>query len=460
MSTKYWSISGNFRALYAHDGDTFHLINGLRFFSFIWILVFHTLYIYGLKHTKEEFFTITDEAPFYLWWIWNADKAVDLFFVISGFLIGVILFKEIAKTGDIKLKRFYFRRYLRLTPLYAVILLLYWLAEAPNHEWVWTNLFYLNNFLPMEKMAMQWTWTLAVEEQFYLLLPLLLLFIHRLSGQPFIRILFSLLILSFLIRFGVLYYYDEMWNASYRELLIDDVVHRFFYPKLYDNLITRYGPFVCGVMASYAYCYHNKALYSWLTATRYRSLIVNVFALFVVAFFAFFPILQSAYEQPSAGLKMYLIFHRTLFSAGVAWFMLAVFLNLNQFTLLAKFFSLKIWQPFSQLTYSMYLFHFMVILALIKTIELNLQTIGLSGGALVWSTIFVTAIVSLLVTIVIGVLCWLLIEKPFLNMRELFEVNRGATSSAPIHHSSPVKTNVENAETKSKQVTENPALKV
>ena len=429
----YWSFKANFRSLYEQNDGTFYLINGLRFFSFVWILVFHTLYIFGLLNGKEKFFEVTDNAPPYLWWIWNADKAVDLFFVISGFLISVILFKELDKSSDIKLKRFYFRRYLRLTPLYAVIVFLYWLSGAKNSEWVWTNILYINNFLPVDKMALQWTWTLAVEEQFYLLLPVLLIGVYKSVGKPFVKIFLGLLALSFLIRVGVLYYYEELWNASYRELLIDEVVAPIFYPKLYDNLITRYGPFVCGVLAAYGYCFHQQQIMNWLKAARFRILGLNLLALATVAFFTFFPILHSQFEASSAALKFYVVFHRTLFSAGIAWFMLAVFMNLNHFTWLAKFFSLKIWQPFSQLTYSMYLIHFIVVLGLIKTVEVNLKAIdGIGETTLIWATISLTSLLSLIFCIIIGVLCWLLIEKPFLNMRDLFQINRGATSSAPI----------------------------
>lgn len=427
-----WSLKNNAQSLYQQSEGIFPLINGLRFFSFVWILIFHTLYIYGLIHGKDVLFGITEDASFYLWWIWNADKAVDLFFVISGFLIGLILFRELDKEGDIKLKRFYLRRYLRLTPLYAVIVFLYWSSGAKNHEWVWTNIFYINNFLPVDKMALHWTWSLAVEEQFYLLLPLLLMFIFKMAGRPFIKVLLGLLAISFLIRFGVLYWFPELWNAGYRDMLSDKVTSDVFYPRLYDNLITRYGPFVCGVLSAYAYYFHRAALKLWLSRNRALAFSINLFALLTVLFFTCFPVLLSRFEQSGTGLKLYLVFHRSLFSAGVAWFMLSAFLNLNHFTWLEKVLSLKIWQPFSQLTYSMYLIHFMVIFIIIKSVEFKLSSIeNISETALLWGTIGVTSLISLSICVVIGILCWLLIEKPFLNMRDLFKVNRGATSTAP-----------------------------
>ena len=176
--TGAWSPGKNLAALFARQQDAFDLINGLRSMSFLWILIFHTCYSYGMVAGKESVFALGEASPL-LWWIFNADKAVDLFFILSGFLISLILFKEVNRTGTIRLGRFYFRRYLRLTPVYALILFLYWLSGGRNHEYVWANLFYVNNFLEVDQMALQWTWTLAVEEQFYLLWPLLVFTVNR-----------------------------------------------------------------------------------------------------------------------------------------------------------------------------------------------------------------------------------------------------------------------------------------
>lgn len=62
-----WSVPANFAALYRQDHSTFHLINGLRFFSFAWILAFHTVLVYALKVDKQQFFTLADQAPLSLW---------------------------------------------------------------------------------------------------------------------------------------------------------------------------------------------------------------------------------------------------------------------------------------------------------------------------------------------------------------------------------------------------------
>ncbi len=428
-----WSIKQNLRSLLSRDQSSFQVLDGLRFFSFIWILLFHTLYIYGLMHGVDTIFQVTDSAPFYLWWMWNADKAVDLFFVISGFLISVILLKELERDGTILVRRFYFRRYMRLTPLYLVFLALYWLANGPNREYVWTNLLYVNNFLPLDKMALQWTWSLAVEEQFYLLLPLFFVLVYKISGQPFLRFLLGLLVISFLIRLGVLYYYDELWTSGYRDMLAHPETAKVFYPKMYDNLATRFGPFICGALAAYGYCHHRAALVDWLSCSPLRSVGINMVAVVALVFFACFPILNSSFEQSGPLLHAYIVLNHSVFSAGLAWLMLSAILHRDNRGFIAAFLSWRIWQPLSQLTYSMYLIHFLVVLSIIKSVELNLEILaGMSGPTLLWTTIALTASISLLLCIIFGIVSWVLVEKPFLNMRKLFSVNRGSASAAPI----------------------------
>lgn len=112
---------------------------------------------------------------------------VDLFFVLSGYLIGGLLFKELKRTGTLDVRRFIVRRGLKIWPSYY--LLLGWLIfqeYRSQHALKATlvslvpNLLHIQNYasIPSELI---FTWSLAVEEHFYLALPLLLLF---LSSRP------------------------------------------------------------------------------------------------------------------------------------------------------------------------------------------------------------------------------------------------------------------------------------
>ena len=114
---------------------------------------------------------------------------VDLFFVLSGFLISGLLFSEVKASGTINVKRFLIRRGFKIYPaFYALIGLTAVVALAQSRKLPPTLLgeaVFLQNYLPS---FWPHTWSLAVEEHFYLSLPLLLLFLVRLGkgkANPF-----------------------------------------------------------------------------------------------------------------------------------------------------------------------------------------------------------------------------------------------------------------------------------
>jgi peptidoglycan/LPS O-acetylase OafA/YrhL len=140
---------------------------------------------------------------------------VDVFFVISGYLMGKLLFEEIRTTHKISFLHFYERRARRILPAlfvmmlmccalsYALLLpldLLRFADSIPGSLFFYANQHFLQNsldyFLAQKTTSpLLHTWSLAVEEQFYLLLPLLLLIImHR--SQPSIRPLVIVMCLS------------------------------------------------------------------------------------------------------------------------------------------------------------------------------------------------------------------------------------------------------------------------
>jgi peptidoglycan/LPS O-acetylase OafA/YrhL len=108
---------------------------------------------------------------------------VDLFFVLSGYLIGGQLLAPIARGQGIKLGRFFARRALRILPAYLVILAIYFLLtswrEYPEMFPVWKFLLSVQNIGLRGGTAFSHAWSLAVEDQFYLLLPLVLLLVIR-----------------------------------------------------------------------------------------------------------------------------------------------------------------------------------------------------------------------------------------------------------------------------------------
>jgi peptidoglycan/LPS O-acetylase OafA/YrhL len=147
-------------------------------------------------------------------------SGVDLFFVLSGFLIGGILLDE--RKSQNYFKTFYIRRACRIFPLYYLLLLSFFAADLvglgqKSHElaWLfnnpmpgWSYLTFTQNILMTLKSTfgsgwLAMTWSLAIEEQFYLLLPLLIRFV---PGKRLTWVLLAGVILAPLIRCALLYF--------------------------------------------------------------------------------------------------------------------------------------------------------------------------------------------------------------------------------------------------------------
>jgi peptidoglycan/LPS O-acetylase OafA/YrhL len=104
---------------------------------------------------------------------------VAVFFVLSGYLITTLLLREEDRTGGISLRLFYIRRALRLFPalwLYLMVVGVIWLAGGlPHHPWhsFVSSLFYVRNLVGRGHET-DHLWSLSIEEQFYILWPLVL----------------------------------------------------------------------------------------------------------------------------------------------------------------------------------------------------------------------------------------------------------------------------------------------
>ncbi len=137
----------------------------------------------------------------------NGFLGVDAFFVLSGFLITVLLLREQAAHGSISLRQFYVRRALRIFPLYYAVLALLalyfltvkhstqgqaFLQALPYH------LTFLSNWVPVDSL-MAITWSLSSEEQFYLLWPPLLVWLGVRRALP---LLIGFLLLNQAVNFG------------------------------------------------------------------------------------------------------------------------------------------------------------------------------------------------------------------------------------------------------------------
>ena len=193
---------------------------------------------------------------------------VDLFFVLSGYLIGGQLLAELARNNRLTLPRFYARRALRILPAYFVILAIYFLVplwrEYPDMaQPFWKFLFSVQNIALHGGTAFSHAWSLAVEDQFYFALPFILLVVFWRARAA--------IILSFVILLG---------GVFLRALLASQnttgtgVSFRGFQAWIYYPTWTRLDPLVFGVMIAAIEKFRprlwqrlmNSAIWLWLPA--------------------------------------------------------------------------------------------------------------------------------------------------------------------------------------------------
>lgn len=143
------------------DTRSFGSLDGLRALSIVGVLWHHTT-------TRTPGDSLLERGFL----------GVDLFFVISGFLIVTLLLRERRRLGDISLANFYVRRSLRIFPAYAALLLIVAIiaylhpgnSSAELKRELPYALFYVSNLVSLSSM-LAITWSLSAEEQFYLVVP-------------------------------------------------------------------------------------------------------------------------------------------------------------------------------------------------------------------------------------------------------------------------------------------------
>lgn len=179
------------------------VLDGIRGIAVLCVMILHFTLVDAVSGAERLFFEVTRVG-----WV-----GVDLFFVLSGFLITGILYD--AKGGAHFFRNFYMRRVLRIFPLYYAFLVLVLVllptvrpaatVPAETQFWLWT---YLSNILfarvGWEGMPGHTThlWSLAIEEQFYMLWPLVVFFASR---RRLVQICVGAIVFAELTRIGLHY---------------------------------------------------------------------------------------------------------------------------------------------------------------------------------------------------------------------------------------------------------------
>ena len=299
---------------------------------------------------------------------------VDLFFVLSGYLIGGQLFKAQAEGEQIAFGGFYLRRLLRTLPSYYLVLGVYfWLSPSPS----WRYLVFAQNFDDPKTFAP--SWSLCVEEQFYLVFPIFVWFLRR--SKWLLWSIPAMLGLEFLIR-------AVTWFQVRPDLLPEPHALDVYMRYLYYPTTCRLDGIILGVGIAAVKWFHPQ-LWWKLMGQGNRLLLTSgvLFAASILALWKHYSLLCS-----SAGF--------TLLNLSFAFLAVAA---LSPTSLLA---GIHIWgaKQLALLSYSVYLTH---------TLALDLTRHILGGFPALPATVTASILIlSFALILHIGV------EQPFMALRE------------------------------------------
>jgi peptidoglycan/LPS O-acetylase OafA/YrhL len=359
----------------------------LRFFAFLAVFLQHAFQKTPAYYFPETHRSLSGRAVSIL--AWSGGYGVDLFFVLSAFLITQLLMREQATTGTLDVRRFYIRRILRIWPLYFAYLIFIavigiriaqfnvaakWLilfallsGNIANALWGWTPTFIASHL-----------WSIAVEEQFYLLWPLV---VRGRRPRSLVAAAFVMIAISVIAR-------TICWLASAPGSFV------------WTNTLTRLDPLAGGILLGLSTMgkpFRPRAL------ARISLLIFGVATMLVVSAFC------DPYWSPNSA--------RTLFFGYPA-------VTLGCVSILAAFLGRKLNATslmtragvyLGKISYGLYIWHMVALELAVKALARPIPF----AGDWVESSAFV-AFCALGLTIAISAASYRLLETPFLRLKSRF----------------------------------------
>jgi len=345
-------------------------LDGVRGLAVLLVILFHSALI-----TPEGWASKLVHKLSLIGWI-----GVDLFFVLSGFLITRNLLSQ--KGSENFFSNFYMRRVLRLFPLYYLFLLLFLVIFPQGVQFGFTYWTFLSNILIgrlgfFQSPILDITWSLAVEEQFYLLWPLLIFVLSPSQLRKTTIFLFFLALFS-----RLSFYFMEVTPLKTYVLL----------PCRLDSLSA--GAFLA--------CWDKKI------SIRRAQQIFGAFGLSTMAIFLFgFSFLDDLMRTLGYSVN-------ALFATA-----LVVLILISEKSFLRSFFRGSFLRQCGNYSYAMYLFHVPVIQLLFSQFK-KLSVNNLDHPAINLLSQLGFFAVSILSTFVLAAILYHAFEKHFLKLKKLF----------------------------------------
>ncbi len=342
---------------------------------------------------------------FFLVWERGGWVGVDLFFVLSGFLVSGLLFTEYLSRGTVAPWNFYLRRGWKIYPAFWCLILVS-VILLPATGWPFSGarlaaeLLFVQNYFPG---LWNHTWSLAVEEHFYLMLPLLFWVVtssakrSRSSLQPILYVAAALTVVVFAVRI-----------INWRRMPI--YTHA-------DHLMAthlRFDSLMFGVVLAYAFYLHPEKFAAIFSRWRVPFLPIGA-ACFIPAFV--WPLGTNAFVH-TAGF--------TLFQLGAGMLVVAALLLPAPTGYLPRLLA-----RLGAYSYSIYLWHLAVIIHLMPALRLPLP-------------FPIRFAVTFVVAMLVGVVLAKIIEMPALRLRDRWVPSRAGPM--PVPHEPPTAATVEDAD--------------
>ncbi|TAH07162.1 MAG: acyltransferase [Sphingobacteriia bacterium] len=359
----------------------FYGLDQLRALAILLVLVFH----YQLKPFHPSWTK---------WFMQIGWTGVDLFFVLSGFLISSQLFIEIKKERRISLKTFFIKRFFRILPIYFFVVGVYFLfpliREKEALPPLWKFLTFAQNFGLDAKHfgTFSHAWSLCVEEHFYLLFPLILLFLT--SKNLFAK---SYWILIALFVFGIVFRM-YLWNIYYPSDAAINASVPYWTVHFYYPTYNRLDGLLVGMAIAALYQFLPK-LWGKISKFGNQSIILSI-ALLTLIYFYFSD--MGSYSTSIWGFPLISIAYGFLVLGAISPSSFLYKWNSRITTLIAT------------LSYAIYLSHKIIF----HIVQELLTKLGIAKDS------NLTFVLSMIFCVLVALLLHYSIEKPFMKMRAWF----------------------------------------
>ncbi len=322
---------------------------------------------------------------------------VDLFFALSGYLIGNQIFAAMRSEGGFSLRHFYVRRFLRTLPNFYVVLALFflwpWFRVKGEMLPLWKFLTFTQNYQLTPGTPFSYAWSLCIEEQFYMLLPAVALLVATLRGS---------------IKWGWALVVATIGTGIAMRASLWDPVHLAseggidYYRNIYYSSFCRFDELVAGVALAMARNYHGQ-LWQRMTAHGNRTLALGLASTAVTFYLLInhhYSFAMTVFGFPMLALSFSLLILAALSERSVL-----------RSVRIPGAASIALW------SYAIYLTHKQACLIVAR--ELKPHGYGPED--------LVTLLAATFATILAGWLLYVCVESPFMRLRERYVPGNAAS---------------------------------